>query len=150
MTGLFPYLTARADQNWNKVKSGKLSESDQVTFYAWLSSSRVELCGYPWQKSSQSSPILGYPWQSWAQSRPALGQLLTKLAQGRPTLGQFLTELGPEQAHSWTTLDRAGSEMLVLIRSNKKTAFWSESHLESDGFDQNQRGPTERKCRFTL
>ena len=89
-----PYLQSRSELEQSKfretLRAG--SESDQVTFYAWQSSSRVEVCGYPWQKSSQGSPILGYPWQSWVQSRPTLEQLLT------------------EQAYSGTTLDRAGSE----------------------------------------
>ena len=118
------------------------SESNQVTSYAWKSSSRVEVCGYTWQKSSQSSPILGYPWQRWVKSRPTLGQLLTEQAYS----GTTLDRAGSEQAYSGTTLDRAGSEMLALLWGNKKATIWSEAHLEFNGFNQNQRGPAERKC----
>ena len=142
------YLQSRSELEHSKfretLRAG--SVSDQVTFNAWQSSSRVEVCGYP---------FLGYIWRSCAQSSPTLGQLLTEQAYFGTTLdragseqaycGTTLDRAVSEQAYSGTTLDRAGSEMLTLLRGSKKSTIWSVAHIDSDGFDQSQKGSAERK-----
>ena len=78
---------------------------------------------YAWQSNS-SAEVCGYHWQKSSCSSPILGYPWQNWAQ------------------SW--LRDVGS-----TKRPQKSTFWSEAHLESDGFDRNQSeksaGPLKRK-----